>query len=82
MEIERGFPGVAEEPSPSAEAGDENENARGDDARVHPRGPDGVIRRISRGIREVVIGNGEGVAARTRARAPDPNSGEDASGER
>jgi hypothetical protein len=41
-----------------------------------------VIRRISRGIREVVIGNGEGVAARARARAPDPSGGEDASGER
>ena len=95
VEIERGFPGVAEEPSPSSEADDENETARADanenenrgparddDARVHPRGPDGVIRRISRGIREVVIGNGEGVAARTRARAPDPSGGEDARGER
>ena len=95
VEIEQGFPGVAEEPSPSSEADSENETARADanenenrgparddDARVHPRGPDGVIRRISRGIREVVIGNGEGVAARTRARAPDPSGGEDARGER
>ena len=63
---------------PEFEADDENEpradatkrkpRPADDDARVHPRGPDGVIRRISRGIREVVIGNGEGVAARTRAR--------------
>ena len=85
VEIERGFPGVAEAPTPAEEAraaeraepGPNADAPRGGDAR-----PDGVIRRISRGIREAVIGNGEGVASRTRSRAPDPSGGEEVSGER
>ena len=72
VEIERGFPGVAEEterPAPAERDGDETR--RGSETTT-TRGPDGVIRRISRGIREAVIGNGESVASRTRSRAPDP----------
>jgi ariadne-1 len=73
VEIERGFPSVAEEtetPGEPAES-DRDETRRGSETTA-TRGPDGVIRRISRGIREAVIGNGESVASRTRSRAPDP----------
>ena len=73
VEIERGFPSVAEEtetPGEPAES-DVDETRRGSETTA-TRGPDGVIRRISRGIREAVIGNGESVASRTRSRAPDP----------
>ena len=88
VEIERGFPSVADAPRraeeespgakpPSRERGGAVAPRTNGDAR-----PDGVIRRISRGIREAVIGNGQGVASRARARAPDPSGGDRASGER
>ena len=61
---------AAETPGEPAES-DVDETRRGSETTA-TRGPDGVIRRISRGIREAVIGNGESVASRTRSRAPDP----------
>ena len=74
VEMEAGFPGVAEEAEKyEEETGASGSNVNGTAAQTTPdekiTGPDGsrLIRRISRGIREAVIGGRKGVASRTRS---------------